>query len=205
MIISRGQCEVIFHDPTRCTEYMLGESAHLTLFDIGIDNYQRTSTVKIILNGAGAEVEVYGLFFGMGEESFQISHEVIHQAPQTKSSILTRGALGGRAKADYKGNIRITKGMAGCAGRQEARTLLLSREARIDTVPHLEIGNNDVACAHSVSVSYIDEVKRFYCESRGLSEAETVKVIIEGHFSAVLDKIEGETRRAQVEKMLKKL
>ena len=195
IIIPSHQKQIIFHDASKTTEYIVEENAELNLFDIVVGEKEYKSTAHIILKGKNASVQLYGMFFASTDEVFEMNHLVEHQASHTTSKIMTRGALGGKAKASYTGRILIAKGMAGCSGNQEARTLLLSRDAHVDMVPHLEIGNNDVQCSHSVSVSYIDELKKFYLESRGVGESDVVQTIVSGHFDEMIQRIPDKKRQ----------
>lgn len=194
--------QFLFHDSPQPTEYIVEAGGHLELFDLQLAKNHCSSTVVITLNGVNAVVYVYGLFFGTVDDTLTMSHIVKHHAPHTVSRLSTRGVLTGTAQASYTGDIHIPKGVVGCDGKQEAHTLLLSRDAHIDTVPHLEIGNNDVRCAHSVGVTYIDETKKFYCESRGLDENDAMRVIVQGHLSAILDRMENAEWKTQIEKMI---
>lgn len=194
MNILPGEKKQVFHDASVSTRYVVENNAHLTLFDIRIDKMPVTSNVQIMLNGPGAMVDLYGLFFGIEKESYEISHIIEHRAPHTVSRIVTRGALDGHAKASYTGQIHIPKKIAGCIGQEEAHILLLSKNAHIDAVPHLEIGNNDVVCSHSLSIAHVDELKKFYLESRGIHENDVLHTILSGHFSFIFDKMEEQQR-----------
>lgn len=132
------------------------------------------------LSGEGAEVSARGVFFGAGHDEYDLAQEAVHEAPRTVSSLSVRGALGGEAKAVFRGMIRVPKGMAGCSGRQEAHGLLLSKGAEFDSVPRLEIANDDIRCSHAASVARPDEEKLFYLMSRGLSREESVRAVVLG-------------------------
>jgi Fe-S cluster assembly scaffold protein SufB len=174
---------------TKSKKISINKNEQFVIFDILLDgDIERNIEVNLI--GEGASVEIYGLFFGIGEQKFKSSHIVRHKASYTTSKLLTKGVLDGKAKTEYNSLIDIKEGSVGCKAEQKEDTLLLSREAHIDAVPALEIANDDVQASHSVSTTYIDEIKKFYLESRGMSEDGIIKTIVLGHFSDVLDRIE---------------
>lgn len=168
------------------TTYVVEREGYLRLCDSVDGRMRDKSIIHVILKGEGAAVDIANVFFAQDSEQLTLAHTVSHEAPHTVSSIRSQGILGGHAAAGYTGRIHIPHGVAGCRGHEESRTLLLSNDAHIDAVPHLEIDNNDVVCGHSVSVTHIDEVKKFYLESRGLSDADVRDLLIQGSCQNVL-------------------
>lgn len=187
---------------TKSEKISIASGEELVIFDIILDNENAERHIEVMLEGEGAKVELYGLFFGSGETVFKSSHIVRHIAAYTKSELLTKGVLNDKAKMDYTSLIDIKKGTAGCSGDQKEDTLLLSRDAKVDAVPALEIANDDVSASHSVATTYIDEIKKFYLQSRGLPEEEVVKTIVKGHFGEVLNKIEDEKVKQDFEEKI---
>ena len=185
--------ELVFH---------VGKESSLVLFDTALEDGHLERSVAVFLEGEGARVELYGIFFGYGKQSFTLSHTVLHLASHTSSKLVTRGTLSDEAKTDYRALIDIPKGSVACSGEQSEHTLLLSEKALITALPALKIANNDVKASHSVATTYIDVIKKFYLESRGLSEVETIKAMVAGHFSAVLDRMQNEEFRMQIEKTI---
>lgn len=166
--------------------FSLQKNSTLQYIDIGKEGSIQASILTVHLDGEGAEVRVRGLFFGANKEKSLVSHSVHHRASHTTSDILVRGVLKDAALASYSGLIQIAPGAAGCRGRQDEHTLLLSRDAHVDTVPKLEISNNDVQCSHSAATTYIDEVKKFYLASRGLNDTKASEAIIQGHLQPIV-------------------
>jgi Fe-S cluster assembly protein SufD len=76
---------------------------------------------------------------------------------------------------------------------------VLSRQARADSIPNLEIGANDVRCTHGATVSQVEEEHLFYLESRGIPRTEAQKLIVEGFFRPVIDRIPDEEIQAFLE------
>ena len=75
---------------------------------------------------------------------------------------------------------------------------MMSEDAKADSIPNLEIGNNDVKCSHGASVSHIDTDKLFYLKSRGISENESIGLIIEGFLGEIADKIHNDDLKEEI-------
>ena len=95
------------------------------------------------------------------------------------------GAVEDRARSIYSGLIRVGPDARGTDAQQTNRILKLSEGVWADSVPNLEIENNDVRCAHASSVGPIDEDHRFYLESRGVPPDVAERLIVEGFFGEV--------------------
>lgn len=167
----------------------IGRDASYALFDMNINIPLIKSSSYIELNEEGATGSIYGIFAGAAQEYFDIHHVVEHKAPQTKSTMLVKGVLDGKAQAIYQGLIKIHEGANKADGAQKEETLLLSPFARVSAVPELEIAHNDVKCSHSVSTTYLDRLKLFYFNMRGIDSATAKKELVHGHLSGVIDKI----------------
>ena len=112
--------------------------------------------VSTFLNGEEAGVNNYGLFFGINEQQFDLFSTSIHNAPYTISNMLTKGVLKDKAKNIYRGSIKINENAFQSNGYQKEDTLLLSKDAKSDSIPELYIDNNDVRCTHGATVGHID-------------------------------------------------
>lgn len=183
----------------------LGKDEHVIIFDLLIDQEIIDREVEVLLSGEGAGVEVYGLFFGADTQNFNSSHTIRHNASYTTSTIITKGVLDNQAKAKYKSLIDITHGSVGCKGTQKEDTLLLSRDVNIEAVPALKIANDNVQASHSVSTTYLDTMKKFYLESRGIGEDEVKKMVVLAHFDFILSKLPKKERVDLESKIIKKL
>ena len=137
------------------------------------------------LAGEGSSTDLRSLFIGEGDAALNLDVKTIHDAPNTKSRMLGRGVLHGRARAVSKGLVKIQQNAAGCDGFQEQHGLLLSEEASFDPVPVLEIHNDDVKCSHATTVSDIDDEKIYYMMSRGLDKAMARRSVVEGFVGCI--------------------
>lgn len=142
-----------------------------------------------ILAAAGATSNLFGLAIGDADQHFD--HHTIHHhaSDHTQSDLKFKTALRDRAHSVYTGLIRIDENAAYCEAYQENRNLLLSPHAKAETIPELEILNNEVRCSHGATVGRIDDEEIFYCESRGIERAEAIRLIVAGFVGPILDRL----------------
>ncbi|KKW42544.1 MAG: FeS assembly protein SufD [Candidatus Magasanikbacteria bacterium GW2011_GWA2_56_11] len=161
--------------------------AEMTWFDLALQGSLTASEITTYLTGERARGAIYGIFSGSGDEVRHLNHRVEHLASRTESNLLTRGVLGGRSRADYRSLIRIAPDAPGCRGQEREDTLLLSPQARIESLPELEIRHHDVACSHAVTATRLDPERLFYLQSRGLDASAARELLVRGHIFAILD------------------
>jgi Fe-S cluster assembly protein SufD len=143
-----------------------------------------------ILEGDGARSEMLGVYFGEKDQHFDFRSIQDHIGSRTASNLLYKGALKGSARAIYSGNVIIRPGAHLCDAYQTNRNILLSEDARADSIPNLEILANDpVRCGHAASVGPVEEDTLFYIQSRGIPFEEAQRLIVTGFFQEVLDRV----------------
>jgi Fe-S cluster assembly protein SufD len=142
-----------------------------------------------------------GFFFTDGKQHLDLDTQQNHMAPNTTSDLLYKGALEGQSRAVWQGMIYVAPGAQRTDGYQANRNLVLSSRARADSIPGLEIMADDVRCTHGATVGKIDPELLFYLRSRGINEAEARRLVVEGFFEPVMDRIpyEGVRNRFQRE------
>ncbi|MBN1914284.1 MAG: SufD family Fe-S cluster assembly protein [Parachlamydiales bacterium] len=143
-----------------------------------------------------------GLNYLQGEGSVTSRIESHHLAPEGVSSYNYKNALYDRAKVSCRGNVIVAKEASNTSSRQMYRSLLLSSEAQAITKPFLEIFTEKVNASHGASISDFDEKALFYLYSRGFSQKEAQKILIEGFCQEILKCVK--VKEVQ-EKMLQRL
>ena len=141
------------------------------------------------LVGRGASGELSALYFGEREQMLDFRTFQDHAAPDTTSNLLFKGAVGDHSKSVYTGLIKVRKDARGTNAFQTNRNVKLSDHAWAESVPNLEIENNDVRCSHASTVGPVDEEQRFYLESRGVPTAVAERLIVGGFFAEVLERL----------------
>jgi Fe-S cluster assembly protein SufD len=151
------------------------------------------------LAGQGATSRVTGAYFADGTQHLDYDTFQEHMAPSTTSDFAFKGALRDKARAVWRGMIRVEEGAQKTNAYQENRNLLLSKTAHADSIPGLEILANDVRCTHGATLGQVDREQLFYLMTRGLDRAEAERLIVRGFFQDVLDRVElGPVREALV-------
>jgi len=168
---------------------ILGADSNLNWLVVTVGGQFAKSNVETWLSAPGASAEMLGLFFG--NEGQFIDHHTTqeHMAPNTTSDLLYKGVLADQARSVFSGMIHVHEGAQKTDAYQTNRNLLLSGEARADSIPNLEIGANDVRCSHGATVAPIDEDEVFYLQSRGIGRPEATKIIVDGFFEPILIRI----------------
>src|SRR5712692_5342767 len=177
----------------------LEKDAKLRLFNVTLGGRFSKTRVEASLQGQGAEAELKAIYFASGEQFFDFHTLQDHQVGNTRSDLLFKGALQDTARTVYAGLIRIEKGAARSDAYQANRNLVLSDHAKATSIPMLEIDNNDVRCTHGATVGPVDPQSMFYLQSRGIPAATAKRMIVQGFFGDVLDRIPFEQARKLVE------
>ena len=142
---------------------------------------------RLVDRGASALLDAASL--GHRDQMLDFRTFQRHEAPDTTSNLLFTGALADAARSVYTGLIRVEPGARGTNAFQTNRNLKLSDDAWAESVPNLEIENNDVRCSHASTVAPVDPDQRFYLESRGVPPAEAERLLAMGFFAEVLEKV----------------
>lgn len=166
----------------------VGQEATLRSMTVALGgDYARVRTDSV-LEGPGGDSELLAAYFGDGDQMHDLRTVQHHAAPNTHSDLLFKGIVADRAHSVYSGLIRVEKGAKGTNAFQTNRNLVLSEGAQADSVPNLEIEDNDVRCSHASAVGPIDEAQRFYLESRGVPVHAAERLIALGFMDDVLER-----------------
>jgi Fe-S cluster assembly protein SufD len=154
---------------------------------------------ELDLAGEGAQGRMSGFYFTDGDQHLDHDTQQNHLAPHTTSDLLFKGALKGRSRSVWQGMIYVAPGAQKTDGYQANRNLVLSDQARADSIPGLEILADDVRCTHGATVGKLEMEPLFYLKSRGIPQAEAEKIVVEGFFDPIFQRIpfEGVRERFQ--------
>ena len=168
---------------------LLTRDAHLEWVINSIGSRLSKSFVRVELEGEGASATVSGIYFASDGQLLDHDTRQNHKAPRTTSNLLFKGAVKGTGRSVWQGMIHVHPGAQKIDGFQESRTLLLSEGAHADNIPGLEIEADDVKCSHAATVGRLEEEPIYYLMTRGVPRAEAERLIIEGFFAQVMDRI----------------
>jgi Fe-S cluster assembly protein SufD len=169
---------------------VLARDAELRSLAVTFGGSVSRTEVESILEGDGGSSEMLGVYFADEDQHFDHRSIQDHIGSQTSSDLLYKGALKGRSRTIYSGTVIIRQGAHKCDAYQTNRNVLLSEQAKADSIPNLEILSNDpVRCGHAASLGPVDDDQLFYLQSRGIPFEEAERLIVFGFFQEVLDRV----------------
>ncbi len=145
-----------------------------------------------------SETNLSSIYLGGDKKIIDMNYVVTHKGIRSKSQITTKGALKGEASKIFRGTIDFKRGASKSAGAEEEYCMLLSPKAKAKALPLLLCEEDDVSGEHAAASGKIDENKLFYLMSRGLSYSDARRIIIEGAFNPIIDKIVDESTRNEI-------
>lgn len=150
----------------------------------------------VALVGERANCQVNGVMFTEGKQHLSYHTLQHHISPDCTSDFLYKSALQDQSRTVWRGMIKVDQPAQKTDGYQRNDNLLLSRTARADSIPGLEIEADDVRCTHGSTSGRVDEELIFYAQCRGYTRREAVRMIVAGFFQQVFDRITIERVRA---------
>jgi Fe-S cluster assembly protein SufD len=154
------------------------------------------------LVGEGANGRMSGFYFTDDGQHLDHDTQQNHLAPHTTSDLLFKGALRGRSRTVWQGMIYVSPGAQMTDGYQANRNLVLSKKARADSIPGLEILADDVRCSHGATVGRINPDEIFYLQSRGIPRSDAERLIVDGFFEPIMQRIPFKGVRSRLEKSI---
>jgi Fe-S cluster assembly protein SufD len=154
---------------------------------------------ELDLAGQGAVGRMSGFYFTEVNQHLDHDTQQNHLAANTSSDLLFKGALKGKSRSVWQGMIYVAPGAQKTDGYQANRNLVLDDQARADSIPGLEILADDVRCTHGATVGKLEEEPLFYLESRGIPRKDAARLVVEGFFDPIMQRIpfEGVRERFQ--------
>ncbi len=160
------------------------------------------SNIGVDLKGDGTAGELVGVFFTDHDQRYAIKTLSHHNGLNTNAETLVKGVLTDASRVEFDGMIRIDPGAQYTASFLSDHTLLLSDACRAESIPGLEIGANEVSASHGATTGKIDEEQLFYLMVRGISQAEAERIIVQGFFEPVLQRIPLENLRIRLRRSI---
>ncbi|MFC1463829.1 MAG: Fe-S cluster assembly protein SufD [Candidatus Brachytrichaceae bacterium NZ_4S206] len=184
----------------------VGEEATLHWVIGGVGSKFTKSLIEADLVGPRGTALLSGVYFADTRQQLHYDTQQNHIAEACKSDLLYKAALRDEARTVWRGNIRVFPGAQKTDAYQANRNLQLSKRSRADSIPGLEIEADDVRCTHGSTVGTIEDEPMFYLRSRGVPANEARRLIVEGFFAPVIERIPlEETRNRLIEEIGKKI
>ena len=169
--------------------FQLEKDSYVEMFTAAFGGDYARSEIRCDLKGRGSEAYSAAAYFGKGEQTLDFRTFQKHEAPDTTSKLLFKGALDEDSRSIYSVLIKVLPEAIRTKAQQTNRNIKLSENAWAESVPNLEIETNDVMCSHASTVSGIDEEQLFYLESKGIETSVAERLIIAGFFDGVISKV----------------
>jgi Fe-S cluster assembly protein SufD len=178
-----------------------GRDSHYISFSFATGGSLTRTNIYTKLDGAGCGSTLNGLYMLDGEQHCDHQTKIEHVGPSCFSREVYKGVLDGRSHGVFNGKVYVHPTAQKTDGKQTNNTLLLSREAQVDTKPQLEIFADDVKCTHGATVGKLDEMAWFYMKSRGLDAENARRLLIYAFAADVLETIEQTEVREALERV----
>lgn len=160
------------------------------------------NNLNSILKDSGTTTNFYGLYVGMKKQHIDNQTFIDHAYPNCDSNELYKGILTDKAKGVFNGKIMVRPDAQKTNAFQKNHSLVLSKTAKMNSKPQLEIYADDVKCSHGATIGQLNKEALYYMRSRGLSEKEAVSVLKQAFLTEITDLIKIDPVREKVEQML---
>lgn len=162
------------------------------------------NNVRVSLNKQNSEANLYGLWLSDKEQICEYHTIIEHNSAYTNSDQLFKSILDDKATGIYNGKIIVKPNSQKVIGYQANRNLIISKDAKIKSLPHLEIFADDVKCSHGSATGKLNDDALFYLLSRGISHKEACVMLMEAFSSEIVNKIEVESLKNSVFHLIRK-
>ena len=134
----------------------------------------------VYLMGEHARGETLSIAFAGEGQHQDAGAKMVHAAPHTSSSILSKSVARGGGRTSYRGLLQVLEGAHGSASTVKCDALLVDQISRSDTYPYVDVREDDVTLGHEATVSKLSDDQLFYFMSRGMEEDEAMAMIVRG-------------------------
>lgn len=183
----------------------IGKDAQCNFYNFDFGSSLNHSHVESKMIDSGASSNIKCIYFSNEKQHFDLSYNTVHKAENTSSTIYARGVLDDYSNSIYKGLIKVESNAPNSSGYQKEDVLLISENAKADSIPNLEIENNEIKCSHGTTISHLDKERMFYLMSRGVNEKESAMIMIEGFLLGLIENIDDELKRMITELVRNKI
>lgn len=168
----------------------IARDAHCGWVPIHLGGHLTKQTLDIITAEKGSDMRHNGLYFTEGTEHLDLFTTDLHEQGDTTGDTVWKGALTGESRASYEGLIHIVQGAQNTNTYLQTHSMLLSPKAKADSIPSLIVQTDNVSASHGGTVGEVDEEQVFYMMTRGIPRHEAVRILVEGYFEPVIQKLD---------------
>jgi Fe-S cluster assembly protein SufB len=142
-----------------------------------------------VLKGDNSSGEFYSIAITNHHQQADTGTKMIHLGKNTKSRIIAKGISAGVSNSTYRGLVSIHRNAAGARNFTQCDSLLIGDQCGAHTIPYIESKNPSAILEHEATTSRLSEDQLFYCQQRGLSEEESVALLVNGFCKEVLQEL----------------
>jgi len=164
---------------------LVHENANMEWLDGNLGSKLTMKYPSCYLVGEGAHGEILSIAYAGDGQHQDTGGKVVHAAPRTTSSIVSKSISRGTGRATYRGLCKVYEGANYAKSNVECDALLINDTSRTDTYPYIEIEERDANVGHEATVSKVGEEQLFYLMSRGMSEEEAMALIVRGFIEPI--------------------
>jgi Fe-S cluster assembly protein SufB len=159
---------------------MAQEGATMEWIDGNIGSKVTMKYPGVVMTGEHARGEVLSIAFAGEGQHQDAGAKMVHAAPYTSSSIVSKSVARGGGRTSYRGLVKVQEGAHHSKSTVRCDALLVDTISRSDTYPYVDVREDDVALGHEATVSKVSEDQLFYLMSRGMTEDEAMAMIVRG-------------------------
>jgi len=163
--------------------------SHYNFFQLVDGSKLGRSNICVQLDGKNAQCNINSLTLSKNNQHIDNNIMVNHNSPQTHSSQFVKSILFDTSTGVFNGRTVVHENAQKITAHQTNKNLLLSKKAKMNSNPQLEIYADDVKCSHGSTTGQIDEDALFYLQSRGINKQDAMELMVTGFANEVLDKI----------------
>jgi Fe-S cluster assembly protein SufD len=180
----------------------IARDAHCSWVPIHLGGHLTKQTLDIITAEQGSDMRHTGLYITQGDEHLDLFTTDLHEQGDTTGDTVWKGALTGESRASYEGLIHIVQGAQNTNTYLQTHSMMLSPKAKADSIPSLIVQTDNVSASHGGTVGEIDEDQVFYMMTRGIPRREAVRILVEGYFEPVIQKLEDDALETLVRELI---
>ena len=164
---------------------LVNERATMEWLDGNLGSKATMKYPSCYLVGEGAHGSILSIAYAGNGQHQDTGGKVVHSAPHTTSSIVSKSISKGTGRATYRGLCKVYEGSTSARSNVECDALLINDTARSDTYPYIEIEEQSANVGHEATVSKVGDEQLFYLMSRGMSEEEAMALIVRGFIEPI--------------------
>jgi Fe-S cluster assembly protein SufD len=168
----------------------IARDAHCAWTPIHLGGHLTRQQLDIVTAETGSDMTHKGIYFTEGSEHLDLFTTDLKEEHHTNGDTVWKGALTGSSRASYEGLIQIVRGAQESHTYLQTHSMLLSPKAKGDAIPSLIVETDNVSASHGGTVGELDDEQIFYMQTRGLTRAQAVRILVEGYFEEVVQALD---------------